>query len=96
MPQDDGERRELQRLRDKFLEIMRRENDAALFDEEAQRRIGEGISRSTRQRDSDSSSAAMFVKVRLGTRRAAAWQVRPQQRRDRSAVIGRPSLRTRG
>ena len=30
MPQDDRERRELQRLRDKFLEIMRRENDAAL------------------------------------------------------------------
>jgi hypothetical protein len=52
----DIERRELQRLRDKFLEIMRRENEAALFDEEAQRRIGEAISRSTRQRDSDSFS----------------------------------------
>jgi hypothetical protein len=46
---DDRERRELQRLRDKFLEIMRRENDAALFDEEAKQRIGGAISRSARQ-----------------------------------------------
>ncbi len=53
MPQYDGERRELERLRDKFLEITRRENDAGLFDEEAQRRIGEAISRSSRQGDSD-------------------------------------------
>jgi hypothetical protein len=31
----DNERRELQRLRDEFLEIMRRQNDAVLFDDEA-------------------------------------------------------------
>jgi hypothetical protein len=52
---DDRERRELQRLRDKFLEIMRRENDAALFDEEAKQRIGEAISRSARQGGSEFS-----------------------------------------
>ena len=45
---DDRERRELQRLRDEFLEIMRRENDAVLFDEAAQQRVGEAISRSAR------------------------------------------------
>ena len=52
---DDRERRELQRLRGKFLEIMRRENDAALFDEEAKQRIGEAISRSARQGGSEFS-----------------------------------------
>jgi hypothetical protein len=52
---DDRERRELQRLRDKFLEIMRRENDAALFDDEAERRIGQGIGRSLRQGRSEFS-----------------------------------------
>ncbi len=46
---DDCERRELRRLRDKFLEIMRHENDAALFDEEAKQRIGQTIGRSARQ-----------------------------------------------
>ena len=45
---EDRERRELQRLRDEFLEIMRRENEAVLFDEEAQRRIGQSIGRSLR------------------------------------------------
>ena len=52
---EDRERRELQRLRDEFLEIMRRENEAVLFDEEAQRRIGQGIGRSLRQGRSDYS-----------------------------------------
>ncbi len=47
---DDRERRELQRLRDKFLEIMRRENDVTLFDEDAKQRVGEVISRSARPR----------------------------------------------
>ncbi len=52
---DDRERRELQRLRDKFLEIMRRENDVALFDEDAKQRVGEAISRSARQGRSEFS-----------------------------------------
>jgi hypothetical protein len=47
MPMNERERRELQRLRDEFVELMRREIDAALFDEEAKRRLGQAISRST-------------------------------------------------
>ena len=46
MPMDDRERPELQRLRDEFLEIMRRQNDAVLFNDEAQQRIGQSIGRS--------------------------------------------------
>jgi hypothetical protein len=52
---DDCERRELQRLRDKFLEIMRRANDVALFDEDAKQRVGEAISRSARRGGSEFS-----------------------------------------
>ncbi len=52
---DDRERREWQRLRDKFLEIMRRENDVTLFDEDAKQRVGEAISRSARQGRSEFS-----------------------------------------
>jgi hypothetical protein len=55
MPMNERERRELQRLRDKFLEIMRRENEAVLFDEEAQRRMGQGIGRSMRPGQSEYS-----------------------------------------
>ena len=55
MPMNERERRELQRLRDEFLELMRREIDAALFDEEAKRRLGEAISRSMRQGNSEFS-----------------------------------------
>jgi hypothetical protein len=39
----------------KFLEIMRRANDVALFDEDAKQRVGEAISRSARQRGSELS-----------------------------------------
>jgi hypothetical protein len=46
---DDRERVELRRLRDKFLEIMRRQNELALIDEAARQRVGEAISRSTRR-----------------------------------------------
>ena len=52
-------RQELQRLRDEFLEIMRRENDAAVFDEEAKRRLGEAISRSMRQGNSEFSYSSL-------------------------------------
>jgi hypothetical protein len=41
---EDRKRQELEQLRDEFLEIMRRENAAALFDEEGKRRLGEAIS----------------------------------------------------
>jgi hypothetical protein len=52
---EDCERLELRRLRDKFLEIMRRQNEVAPFDEAACQRVGEAISRSTRKGDSDFS-----------------------------------------
>jgi hypothetical protein len=52
---NEREHRELQRLRDEFLELMRREIDAALFDEEAKRRFGQAISRSMRQGNSEFS-----------------------------------------
>jgi hypothetical protein len=52
---EDRKRQELEQLRDEFLEIMRRENAAALFDEEGKRRLGEAISRSMRQGRSEFS-----------------------------------------
>ena len=52
---DDRERQELQRLRDKFLEIMRRQNEVVPFDEAARQRVGEAISRSARQGHSEFS-----------------------------------------
>jgi truncated hemoglobin YjbI len=55
MPMNERERLELQRLRDEFLELMRREIDAMLFDEEAKRRLGQAISRSMRQGNSEFS-----------------------------------------
>jgi hypothetical protein len=58
-PMEDRKRQELQRLRDEFLEIIRRENDAALFDEEAKRRLGEAISRSMRQGNSEFSYSSL-------------------------------------
>ena len=51
----DRERGDLQRLRDEFLEIMRRDNEGVLFDDEAKRRLGEAISRSMRQGNSEFS-----------------------------------------
>ena len=45
--------------RPEFLEIMRRENEAALFDEEAKRRLGEAISRSMRQGNSEFSYSSL-------------------------------------
>jgi hypothetical protein len=50
---DDHERAELRRLREKFLEIMRRGNEVPLFDEPARQRIGEAIGRAARQGRSD-------------------------------------------
>jgi hypothetical protein len=52
---DDRERQELRRLRDKFLEIMRRQNEVAPFDEAACQRVGEAISRSARHGGSEFS-----------------------------------------
>ena len=52
---EDRERQELRRLRDKFLEIMRRQNEVAPFDEAARQRVGEAISRSARQGRSEFS-----------------------------------------
>jgi len=55
MLMEDRERRDRERLRDEFLEIMRRENDAVLFDDAAQLRIGQSIGRSARQGRSEYS-----------------------------------------
>jgi hypothetical protein len=52
---DDRERQELRRLRDKFLEIMRRQNEVVPFDEAARQRVGEAISGSARQGRSEFS-----------------------------------------
>jgi hypothetical protein len=52
---DDREHQELRRLRDKLLEMMRRQNEVAPFDEAARQRVGEAISRSARQGSSEFS-----------------------------------------
>ena len=52
---EDPKRLELERLRDEFLEIMRRDNEGMMFDDEAKRRLGEAISRSMRQGNSEFS-----------------------------------------
>ena len=78
---EDRERRELQRLRDEFLEIMRRENEAVLFDEEAQRRIGQSIGRSLRQGRSDYSDPLA---------NSLRWR---KERRHRSTIADHRNLR---
>ena len=55
VPMEDRERRDLQRLRDEFLQIMRRDNEGVLFDDEAKGRLGETISRAMRQGNSEFS-----------------------------------------
>jgi hypothetical protein len=55
---DDCERErqeQLRRFRDKFLEILRRQNEVAPFDEAARQRMGEAIGRSVRQGRSEFS-----------------------------------------
>jgi hypothetical protein len=44
MPMDDLERRELQALRDQFLEALRHDAEVPPFDEEARLRVGQIIS----------------------------------------------------
>lgn len=49
MPMNDLDRRELQAVCDQFKELMRRDIDRTLFDQETCQRIGEMIGRSARQ-----------------------------------------------
>jgi hypothetical protein len=48
MPMDDLEHRELQALRDQFLETMRHDAEVPPLDEEARRRVGQMISGAAR------------------------------------------------
>jgi hypothetical protein len=55
MPMDDLEHRELQALRDQFLETMRHDAEVLPFDEEARRRVGQMISSAACKGSSESS-----------------------------------------
>jgi hypothetical protein len=55
MPMDDLEHRELQALRDQFLETMRHDAEVPPFDEEARWRVGQMISSAEREGSSEFS-----------------------------------------
>jgi hypothetical protein len=53
---DDRDRRELQALRDQFKELMQRDVELTVFDEDTCQRIGEMIARSARPGEAENSS----------------------------------------